>query len=156
MTTSVVWSFCFAIHLEQILVQRSRQLQISLFMWLFPNCEGCWGWGYCCTWNYLAWHGLSLWLLAFPGAAGVSSWALPPAGPCALSLCSWRYWELSLNKEKIGMLRKANPSWDILDLGVFTLTFHIFWTSWHTTATFSITVWHWWGKNNKFLTEDSR
>lgn len=100
----------------------------------------------------------------FPVDVGVSltcrsqklSSAVPPAGPCALSLCNWSHRDLFLNKEKIGMQKKANPSWDILDLGTLSPTFHVFWTSWHIMATFSIPVWHWWGKNNKFLSQASQ
>ena len=85
---------------------------------------------------------------------------MPPASLCALSAllthCNWSYWEPSLNKEKIGMQKKANPHWDILELDILKLTFNIFWTSWHIMATFSIIVWHWWRKHSKFISLASR
>lgn len=78
-----------------------------------------------------------------------------PASLCALSALwthsNWSYQEPFLNTEKIGMQKKASPSWDILELDILKLTFSIFRTSWHIMATFSIIVWHWWGKHNKFI-----
>lgn len=80
---------------------------------------------------------------------------MPPASLCApsalLTRCSRSYWEPFLNKDKIGMKKKANPRSDILELDTLKLTWNIFWTSWHVMATFSIIVWHWWGKHNEFI-----